>query len=370
MADSEIRVGVVGTGGWANAGHMAVYDTHPGAKLIGVCDIDKDRARAAARMFDAEIITDDYNELVNRDDIDAIDIVTPNALHSPIALAALAAGKNVICEKPMAMNQAEAKQMLQAAADAGTRNGVNFVYRNHPAARFARYLIDKGHIGRIFHVNAFYMQGWLVYPRVPVSWRLQKSMTGTGVLGDLGSHIIDLVEWLTGNRITSVVADMQTFVDERPLAVGSGTGQVDVDDGATFLTRFDSGAMGSFVSSRYATARGNYQRIEIYGEEGALVYQWEDTDHIQACLGPALVRESQWVPMLVPERFKPRNRAATHKYGTTENISNFIDAIAMDREMIPGFQDGYRNQQVLDAVAASAQGQCWIKLPVNDADLQ
>lgn len=151
MADSEIRVGVVGTGSWANAGHMAVYDTHPGAKLIGVCDIDKDRA-----------------------------------------LAALAAGKNVICEKPMAMNQAEAKKMLQAAADAGTKNGINFVYRNHPAARFARYLIEKGHLGRIFHVNAFYMQGWLVYPRVPVSWRLQKSMTGTGVLGDLGSHILTL----------------------------------------------------------------------------------------------------------------------------------------------------------------------------------
>lgn len=361
MTDNEVRVGVVGTGGFANSVHMQGYRQHPGANLVGVCDIDIGRANRAAETFGAGFVTDDYHELVTRDDIDAIDIVTPNVLHTPVALAAFKAGKHVMCEKPLTMNYAEAQQLARAAEEAGTVTGVNFSYRGHPAARYVKYLIEKGNIGRIFHVNAFYMQGWLTYPKSPMVWRLQKEMTGTGVLGDLGAHVIDLVEWMTGEQITEVVADMTTFIKQRPLADGSGMGEVDVDDGATFLARLNGGGMGTFVSSRNATARGNYQRIEIYGDAGSLVYSWDDTDHIEAALGPVFVREGQMLSIPVPARFTPRDG----QYGWTENVSNFIDAIIDGKEMEPNFSHGIRNQEVLEAITMSVQDRRWVSLPLD-----
>jgi len=356
-----VRVGVVGTGSFANFVHMRGYRDHPSAVVKGVCDIDLNRAEKAARDFGADFVTDDFNELVARDDIDAVDIVTPNVIHAAVALAAFKAGKHVICEKPLAMSFAEAQEMAEAARQAGTINGVNFSFRGHPAARYARDLVAQGQIGRIFHVNAFYMQGWLSSPKTPIVWRLKKDMTGTGVLGDLGSHIIDLVEWMTGGRITSLVADMKNFIDQRPLADGSGMGEVDVDDGTTFLTRFDNGAMGAFVSSRYGTARGNYQRVEIYGDAGSMVYLWDDTGHIEAALGPVFVREGQLLSIPVPARYRPRDGGT----GFTENVSNFIDAIVDGKEMLPNFEDGLRSQEVLEAIEMSARDRNWVSIPFN-----
>ncbi len=360
MSSSEVRIGVVGTGGFANQVHMPGYHAHPRAKIVGVCDIILERAEAAAKRFGATFVTDDYKELVSRDDIDAIDVVTPNVVHVPIALAAIKAGKHVICEKPLAMSHAEAQELIAAAKETGAKTGVNFTYRGHPASRYAQYLISRGHIGRIFHVNAFYMQGWLVSPDTPIVWRLQKDMTGTGVLGDLGSHVIDLACWFTGAKITSVVADMSTFVEERPLPGGTGKGKVDVDDASTFLARFDNGAMGTFVSSRNATARGNYQRIEVYGESGALVYSWDDKEYLEASVGH-FAKEYQMLKIPVPARFTPRDGGT----GFTENISNFIDAILNDKEMVPNFADGLENQEVLDAVSMSAEDGTWVSIPSN-----
>lgn len=360
MSKSEVRIGVVGTGGFANQVHMPGYRDHPRANIVGVCDIILERAEAAAKRFGASFVTDDYKELVSRDDIDAIDISTPNDVHVPIALAAIKAGKHVICEKPLAMNFSEAQELINAAKETGAKTGVNFTYRGHPAARYAQYLISRGHIGKIFHVNALYMQGWLVNPETPIVWRLQKAVTGTGVLGDLGSHVIDLAMWFTGAKITSVVADMRTFVEERPLPGGSGKGKVDVDDASTFLTRFDNGAMGTFVSSRNATARGNYQRIEVYGDEGALVYSYDDKDYLEAALGH-FAKEYQMLKIPVPARFRPRDGGT----GFTENVSNFIDAIIEDKEMVPNFTHGLQNQEVLDAVSMSAEDGTWVSIPFN-----
>ena len=255
--------------------------------------------------------------------------------------------------------------MARVAQDTGVKNGINFVYRHHPAAQYARYLIKQGYIGRIFQINAAYMQGFLIDPEVPLVWRLQKVMTGTGVLGDLGSHIIDLVEWLTDQQIVSLVSDMQTFIHQRPLVDGSGVGQVDVDDSTTFLTRFNGGAMGTFVSSRYATARRNYQRIEIYGDQGALVYKWEDTDHLKASIGPAFVNEAQWASISIPDRFKEISREESSQNHFTQNLKNFIQSIIDDREMQPNFQDGLRNQEILEAVEISARDRRWIDLPLE-----
>ena len=360
MALSEVRVGVVGTGGFANQVHMPGYRDHPKARIVGVCDLVPERVQAAAKRFDAEVVTQDYRELVARDDIDAVDVATSNNAHVPVALAAIEAGKHVMCEKPLAMSFAEAKKLIEAAKATGAKTGVNFSYRGHPAARYAQYLISRGEIGKIFHVTAFYLQAWLVNPNAPIVWRLQKDMTGTGVLGDLASHIIDLAMWFTDAKITSVSGDMKTFVHDRPLLGGSGMGKVDVDDGATFLARFDNGAMGSFVSSRYGTARGNYQRIEVYGDKGALVYSWDDKEHLEVSIGH-FTREGQMIKVPVPLRFTPRDGGV----GWTENVSNFIDAIIEDKEMVPNFQHGLDNQEVLDAVAMSSESGSWVSLPLD-----
>ena len=357
MAQSEVRVGVVGTGGFANFAHMPGYQAHPKARIAGVCDIILDRAKAAAERFGATIVTEDYRELVNRDDIDAIDVVTPNNVHVPIALAAIRAGKHVMCEKPLGMNFAEAQELIDAAKETRAKTGINFSYRGHPAARYAKDLISGGQIGKIYHVNAFYMQGWLVNAKSPIVWRLQKEMTGTGALGDLASHIVDLTMWFTDAKITSVVGDTSTFLDERPLPDGSGNGKVDVDDGCDFLARYDNGAMGTFVSSRYGTSRGNYQRIEVYGEKGGLVYSFEDKDNLEVSLGDD-AKAYKWLTVPVPGSFTPRDGNT----GWTENVSNFIDAIIEDKEMVPDFQDGLNNQAVLDAVAISAENRSWVKV--------
>lgn len=357
MALSEVRVGIVGTGGFANQVHMPGYDAHPKAKIAGVCDILSDRAKAASEKFGADIVTEDYNDLVTRDEIDAVDIVTPNVVHVPAALAAIKAGKHVICEKPLAMNVAEAQTLISAANETGAKTGVNFSYRGHPAARYTKDLIAEGQIGEIFHITAFYMQGWLVNPMSPMVWRLQKEMTGTGCLGDLASHIIDLTMWFADAKISSVVGDMNRFMDVRPLPDGSGTGEVDVDDACDFLARFENGAMGTYVSSRYGTARGNYQRIEVYGDKGALVYTWEDRRNIQVSLGDDAKRY-KWNTIPVPDSYTTRDGGM----GWTENVSNFIDAIIEDKKMSPNFQDGLYNQAVLDAVADSVETGSWEKV--------
>ena len=333
--------------------------------MVGVCDIDPLRAEESAKTFGAQFTTTDFTELVERNDIDAIDIVTPNVAPAPIALAAMEAGKHVMCEKPLSMSYHQARDMARVAQDTGVKNGINFVYRHHPAAQYARYLIKQGYIGRIFQINAAYMQGFLIDPEVPLVWRLQKVMTGTGVLGDLGSHIIDLVELLTDQQIVSLVSDMQTFIHQCPLVDGSGVGQVDVEDSTTFLTRFNGGATGTFVSSRYATARRNYQRIEIYGDQGALVYKWEDTDHLKASIGPAFVNEAQWASISIPDRFKEISREESSQNHFTQNLKNFIQSIIDDREMQPNFQDGLRNQEILEAVEISARDRRWIDLPLE-----
>jgi predicted dehydrogenase len=363
MPRSDVRIGVIGTGGWANLGHLSFYQKHPRAKIVAVCDIAPEQAALAGRQFGAEFVTTDYQELLARPEVDAVDIVTPNVMHAPIALAALAAGKHVICEKPMAMSYAEATTMAEAARQAGLVTGVNFVYRCHPAAQFAHYLVQAGYLGRIYQVNGVYLQGWLWDRQTPLVWRLQKELTGTGVLGDLGSHLVDLAEWISGERLKTVMADFQTIVHERPLPGGGGTGRVDVDDTANFLARFEGGATGSFSTSRYATGRRNHQTLEVYGEHGALVYSVDDLDQLQAALGPAFVKEQIFTPIPVPRRFKSTDDS---DYFSRQNrgghLDTFIEAILTGKTMTPSFEDGLRNQAVIEALEVSARERRWADL--------
>ena len=289
-----LRVGMVGyafmgaahSQGWRTAGR--VFDLPRTPVMTAICGRDATAVRAAAERHGWESAETDWRALIARDDIDLVDICTPGDSHAEIALAALAAGKHVLCEKPLANTVEEAEAMAAAAEEAYGRGQlamVGFNYRRVPAAALARGMVAEGRLGTLRHVRVTYLQDWLVDPQAPLTWRLRKELAGSGSLGDLGAHIIDLAQYLTGERLAGVSALTETFVRERPLPGGAarglsatsaaGTGEVTVDDAAVFTGRFTSGALASFEATRYATGRKNALRIELNGERGSLAFDLE-----------------------------------------------------------------------------------------------
>jgi predicted dehydrogenase len=266
-------------------------------QLTAVAGRNADGVRAAAGKLGWESAETDWRRLIERDDIDLVDICTPGDTHAEIAVAALEAGKHVLCEKPLANSVDEAERMA-AAAEAAAKRGVfamcGFSYRRTPALALAQRMVEEGRLGTIRHVRAQYLQDWLSDENAPMTWRLDKGKSGSGSLGDIGAHIIDTAQWLTGQKIAGVSALLETFVPERPLAgnlVGLGgqgdagaeapRGAVTVDDAAIFSARFDggaasAGAVGVFEATRYALGRKNAMRLELNGTKGSLAFDFED----------------------------------------------------------------------------------------------
>jgi predicted dehydrogenase len=297
--------------------------------------------------------------MVQRDDIDAISIITPNDLHAEISIAALETGKHVLCEKPMAMDYAQAQKMARAAEQAGVQTGINFSYRGFPAARYCQQIISEGRLGRILHVNAHYLSGAAVGNYIPLVWRLQKDRAGTFALGDIGSHLIDQVEWISGETITSLVADQRTLFDQRRAPDGSATVPSEIDDATALMTRFAGGGMGCLVASHCATARKYEVRLEICGDQGALIYDLKNQENILLSTGTSL-SDNPLVTTPVPERFKLDEPQVWRR-----NVKNFVDAIAHGGEMDPNFSDGLRNQEIQEAVVISARERRWLDLPLD-----
>ncbi len=248
-------------------------------------------AQAAEKLGWAHAETD-WKRLIDRDDVQIVDICTPGDSHAEIAVAALEAGKHVICEKPLANTVAEAEAMAaaaRAAAERGVRSMVAFNYRRVPAVALARQWVAEGRIGQIRHVRAQYLQDWIVDPEFPLVWRLQKDKAGSGALGDIGAHIIDTAEFITGERLTGVSALTETFVKERPLAAssaglsaggGGGSGAVTVDDAALFIGRLSGGGLASFEATRFATGHKNALRVEVNGSLGSLSFDFESMNEL------------------------------------------------------------------------------------------
>src|SRR5215218_5477578 len=299
MTESKpLRVGMVGYA-FMGAAHSHAWRTAPRffdlplqPQLTAVAGRNAEGVRAAAEKFGWESAETDWRRLIERDDIDLIDICTPGDTHAEIAIAALEAGKHVLCEKPLANSVEEAERMSAAANDAA-RNGVyamcGYSYRRTPALALAKRFIEQGRLGHIRQVRAQYLQDWLSDENTPLTWRMDKSKSGSGSLGDIGAHIIDATQWITGQKITGVSALMETFVKERPRGgdfVGLGghgtTGQaaqkgpVTVDDAVVFSAKFDGGPIGVFEASRAALGRRNAMRIEVNGSEGSLAFDFED----------------------------------------------------------------------------------------------
>jgi predicted dehydrogenase len=337
--------------------------------------VGRDRARleaAAARLGWQETETD-WRRVLERDDVQLVDVCTPGDTHAEIAIAALEAGKHVLCEKPLANTVAEAEAMAEAAARAaarGVRSMVGFTYRRVPAIAFARQLVAEGRLGQIRHVRAQYLQDWIADPAAPMSWRLEKDKAGSGALGDIGAHIVDLTQFITGQSISGVSGMLETFVKERPLAAaggalsgvgGEGVGQVTVDDAAAFLARFDGGAFGVFEATRFATGRKNAIRIEINGSAGSLAFDFEDMNvlHFLDATEPAETAGFRRIVVTEPGHpyvgaWWPAGHGLGYEHGFTHQVVDLLTAIAKDEDPTPSFADGLQVQRVLDAVERSA----------------
>ena len=335
-------------------------------------------ADAAEKWGWAESATD-WREAIARDDIDVIDIVTPGDSHAEIAIAALEAGKHVLCEKPLANSVEEAVAMADAATRAAARGVfamLGHTYRRVPAATFARDLVAAGRIGDIHRVRASYQQDWLTDPATPLVWRLQKERAGSGALGDIGAHIIDLAQFITGMKLTSVSGTMETIIPKRPILEASGGlggtggtefGDVTVDDVALFTGRFDSGALGTFEATRFATGRKNALRVEVSGSKGAIAFDLEDLNSLQFYDATVDATLQGFTKILVTEPEHPYLAAwwpAGHMLGYEHAFSNqvrdFVDAITSGTQPTPSFDDGLQVQRVLAAAESSANnGSAW-----------
>jgi predicted dehydrogenase len=333
-------------------------------RLAAICGRDKAAATAAADQLGWESAETDWRALIARDDIQLIDISAPGDVHAPIAIAALEAGKHVLCEKPLANTTAEAEAMV-AAADAayagGARAMVGFNYRRVPAVALARQFISDGRIGTIRHFRAVYLQDWLVDPSAPMTWRMQAERAGSGALGDLGAHIVDLAHYLTGSAVTDVSARTATFVRERPFADGTGTGTVTVDDAALFTGRLGDGALASFEVSRFATGRKNGLRLEINGSEGSLAFDLERLNELEFFSLHDEGDSAGFRRILVTEpghpyisAWWPPGHVLGWEHTFTHQAFDLLTALAEGSQPRPSFRDGLEVQRVLDAVQRSA----------------
>ncbi|WP_077490976.1 Gfo/Idh/MocA family protein [Sinomonas mesophila] len=380
-----LRVGMVGYA-FMGAAHSHAWRTAPrffdlplAPQLTAVAGRDPERVAAAAAKLGWDSAETDWRRLIDRDDIDLIDICTPGDTHAEIAIAALEAGKHVLCEKPLANSVEEAERMT-AAADAAAARGVfsmcGFSYRRTPALALAKRLVAEGALGEIRHVRAQYLQDWLSDADAPLTWRLDKSKSGSGSLGDIGAHSIDAAQWVTGQAITGVSALLETFVRERPVGgdfVGLGgrggadapRGPVTVDDAAVFSVRFDGGtgsstAVGVFEATRFALGRKNAMRLELNGSKGSLAFDVEDMNSLwfyDAADEPnAGFRKIQVTEAEHPYtgNWWPVGHGLGYEHAFTHQVVDLVGAIARGEQPAPSFADALRVQRVLAAVEASA----------------
>jgi len=313
----------------------------------------------------------DWRRLLERDDIDVIDIGTPNSSHAEIAIAAAQAGKHVLCEKPLAMNAEEALAMWRAADNAGITHMICHNYRFVPALQHAKRLIEEGALGEIYHFRAQYLQDWIMDPNFPLVWRMRKEMTGSGTLGDLMAHSIDLARFLVG-EIKEVTGMAETFIKRRPIGEMAGglnavlsdevvMADVDVDDAVAAMLKFENGAMGVLEATRFAQGNRNSNRIEINGSKGSIRWDIESMNTLELYLKDDPEGLQGYRSITCTEGVHPYAGAywaAGHPIGYEHTFIHLahelMQGIASGSNPSPNFEDGYRNQVVLDAIGQSA----------------
>ncbi len=368
----EIGVGMLGYAFMGKAHTNAykklpylVYPPPAIPKLVAIAGRNEEAVREAAQRYGYEGYVTDWRELVADPRVQLFDNGGPNDLHAPASIAAAEAGKHILCEKPLARNAAEAKAMLDAVNKAGVKHMVAFNYRFIPAIRQAYELIRSGALGEIYHFRAVYLQEWIMDPNFAQVWRLDRATAGSGALGDLGAHIIDLARHLVGEP-RSVMAMTKTFIPERPTADGKGRVKIDVDDAFVSLVEFADGAIGTLEATRFAAGRKNHQEIEINGSKGSIHFNLERLNELDVFWKDASPRETQgFTNVLVSESYHPfwsywwpHGHIIGWEHTFVHEIAHLLDAIVNDKDVAPlgaTFEDGYRNAVICDAILESAQ---------------
>lgn len=365
-------MGAVHSHAWQSAPRAFDLARRPSMRVI--CGRSAESTKAAASRLGWADVETNWRRVIERDDIDVVDICTPGHTHAEIAIAALAAGKHVLCEKPLANSTTEAAAMADAADEAagrGVLSMVGFTYRRVPAIQLARQLVAEGRLGDIRHVRAQYLQDWLIDPESPLSWRLDKTLAGSGALGDIGSHVIDLVQFISAERIESVSGALRTFVTERPVeaesngftgVAGTERGPVTVDDAAFFLADLSGGGVGVFEATRFASGRKNAIRIEINGSKGSLAFDFEDMNvlHYLDLTDEAHVSGFRRIVVTEPGHpylsgWWPPGHVLGYDHAFVHQAADFAEAVTTGVAPEPSFRDGLGVQLVLDAVERSAE---------------
>ena len=340
--------------------------------LKAICDRNEEKAKEFANQWGYESVETDWRKVLERDDIDVIDICTPNNLHAEIAIAAAEAGKIILCEKPLAMNAAQGKTMVDAVEKAGVANLVSFNYRRIPAVTLAKNLIDQGKLGKIYHYRANFLQDWTISTDLPQGgdglWRLDAKEAGSGVTGDLLAHCIDTAIWLNG-PIKEVTAMTETFVKERKSVTSGKVEPVKIDDACAFLARFKNGSLAVFESTRYARGHKALYTFEINGENASIAWNLHDLhrlswfDHrdegvtrgwrsIHVTDGEHPYMDKWWVPGL----------QIGYEHSFVHQVADFLEGLAKSTPVSPTFRDALETQKVCDAVLDSAQSGQWVKI--------
>lgn len=338
-------------------------------RLHTICGRNKTAVQAAAKKFGWDHAATRWQDVVNNPEIDIIDINTANDTHAEIAIAAAKAGKHVLCEKPLALNVAQAWAMVEAVKKAGVVNMVCHNYRRIPAIAQARKMIAAGDLGRIFHYRARYLQDWIVDPEFPLVWRLQSKIAGSGTHGDINAHIIDLGRYLVG-ELSEVCGYMETFIKQRPLP-GSKTkkGKVTVDDAVITLGKFKNGAMANLEASRFAPGRKNHIQIEINGSKGSLVFDFEDMNRLKYFNRADPADRQGYRDIIVTDSthpyvgaWWPGGHIIGYEHTFVHTIFDFIQAVVKGKSVQPTFVDGLQNQIVLEAIEKSSKQRRWVKV--------
>jgi predicted dehydrogenase len=374
MGHTKIRVGLVGAGRIAGMVHVPSLKLCPErCDVLAVASRTEEKARAFAAQWEIPRIYTDWRALLADPDIDAVVICPPSGLTATIAKAAVAAGKHVLCEKPLGLTYAEACEVEAAAAGSAKIHMVAFTFRFVPALRYLKRLVGEGHFGEIRHWRLSYFTDFMLDPATPVTWRNQRAQAGAGILADMGSHGIDFARYLLGD-IAAVSGASRLYVRERPSLSSGAAVPVDADDACAFTVQFASGAIGTFdlnraVAGRGGTGRANYQCIEVHGTGGAAIYELIHPFELQISLGPAMTRTQQWARAEVPLDLRkypgsPRNPRVDDPllgYKLDQGVA-FLSAIRGETQDYPTFRDGAKAQGVVDAVETAVRERRWIDL--------
>lgn len=337
--------------------------------LKAVCSRNEEKVRAFAEQWGYETIETDWRKIIERDDIDAIDICTPNDTHAEIAIAAAAAGKMILCEKPLARTLEEAKSMVEAIEKAGVKNTVWYNYRRVPAVTLAKQIVDSGKLGRIFHYRANFLQDWTINPDVPqggaATWRLDVDAAGSGVTGDLLAHCIDTAMWINGG-IKDVSAVTETFIKERVHSESGQVQKVGIDDACIFHCHFDNGSLGLFESTRYARGHKALYTFEINGEHASIRWDLHDLNRLEYFdhSDESIVRG--WRSILVTDADQPYMKrwwipgtSIGYEHSFIHQAADFFESLQTGEPCSPTFKDAYETQKVCEAVLDSAASKSW-----------